>query len=85
VGLLAAAALIATAVKAMRDGRGRRWVTEHVELRPATREEFVPGTRREQEVRSDSVRLHMHEEPGWTTGLEVKDADHRADPADDGP
>jgi hypothetical protein len=85
VGLLAAAALIATAVKARRDGRGRRWLTEHVELRPATREELVADKRREQEVRSASVRLHMHEESGWTTGLEVKDADHRADPADDGP
>jgi hypothetical protein len=69
----------------VRDRRGRRWVTDHVELRPAISEVLVPDKGREQEVRSASVRLHMYEETGWTTGLEVKDADHRADPADDGP
>jgi hypothetical protein len=84
-GLFAAAALLATAGKGLRDRRGKRWVTEHVETRPGPKEFLLPVRASEQEVRAHRVRLRAHQQPPSTPRQEVEDADRRDHPSDDDP
>jgi hypothetical protein len=85
VSLFAALALLATAGKGLRDRRGRRWVTEHVQAKAGARQALVPIQTPEQQVRAHSVRLRPHQGSGWNTHEEVQDANPGNHPTDDGP